>query len=66
VWVRAGAEVQNLVLWVARYLLDARGKTWPQCSRAAVMEVVGLAEQHGGEYNGWGCKVVSADECLLE
>lgn len=29
---------------------------------AVVMEVAGLAEEYGGDYDGWGCSVVSADE----
>lgn len=29
---------------------------------AVVMAVAGLAEQHGGDYDGWGCSVVSAKE----
>lgn len=29
---------------------------------AVVMEVARLAEQHDGDYDGWGCTVVSADE----
>ena len=29
---------------------------------AVVMEVARLAEQHGGDYDGWGCSVVSVNE----
>lgn len=29
---------------------------------AVVMQVAELAEQHGGDYDGWGCSVVNADE----